>query len=62
MVKNILIIEDDQFFSELISKKLKDVGFKVFGAIDGEAGIEKVNDLNPDLILLDLLLPTMRFL
>jgi len=57
--KNILIIEDDGFFRELISIKLVANGFEVFGAIDGQDGIDKVKDSKIDLILLDLLLPNI---
>jgi DNA-binding response OmpR family regulator len=59
MGKNILIIEDDEFLRGLISKKLASEGFAVISAIDGEKGIEKARDQNPDLILLDLLLPNV---
>jgi len=59
MGKNILIIEDDEFLRGLISKKLASEGFAVISAIDGEKGIEKAREQNPDLILLDLLLPNV---
>ena len=57
MAKIILIIEDDEFFRELVRKKLLSGGFTVFEAIDGEKGIEQVKSKKPDLFLLDLLLP-----
>ena len=57
--KNILIIEDDVFLSELMAKKLKDSGFKVTKAIDGQEGLEKAAQTQPNLILLDLILPGM---
>ena len=57
MEKNILIIEDDEFFRELITKKLLSSGFGISQAIDGQSGIEKAKEVKPDLILLDLLLP-----
>jgi len=57
MPKKILIIEDDKFLRELISRKLSDEGFDVIEAIDGEEGIKKIKAENPDLILLDLILP-----
>jgi len=57
MAKNILIIEDDEFFRELVTKALVTAGFEVGGAIDGKRGIEKAIESKPDLILLDLLLP-----
>ena len=57
MEKNILIIEDDEFFRELISKKLLSRGFKISEAIDGKTGLLRVKESKPDLILLDILLP-----
>ncbi|MBU4023064.1 response regulator [Patescibacteria group bacterium] len=57
MEENILIIEDDKFLRELISKKLISQGFKIDEAIDGEEGLKKLQEIKPDLILLDLILP-----
>jgi len=57
MEKNILIIEDDEFFRELISKKLLSKGFKISEAVDGKTGLVRVKKSKPDLILLDILLP-----
>ena len=56
-MKKILIIVDDKFLRELISRKLKEEGFDIGEAIDGEEGIKKVKEENPDLVLLDLILP-----
>ena len=57
--KKILIIEDDDFLRQLISQKMSSEGFAVSLAVDGSDGIEKTKDIMPDLILLDLLLPTV---
>lgn len=57
MEANILIIEDDKFLRELISRKLLSEGFKIEEAIDGEEGLAKAKETKPDLILLDLILP-----
>ncbi len=59
MAKKILIIEDDKFLRELISRKLTDEGYDITQAVDGEDGINKVKESQPDLILLDLILPSM---
>jgi len=59
MAKKILIIEDDDFLRQLISKKMSSEGFTVSSAADGPDGIEKVKSIKPDLVLLDLLLPTI---
>lgn len=59
MSKNILIIEDDDFFRELIKKKLVAEGFEVLEAVDGEKGLDAMRESKPDLVILDLLLPTI---
>jgi DNA-binding response OmpR family regulator len=59
MKKNILIIEDDEFFMELVSKELLASGFGVLKAVDGQKGIERIKESKPDLILLDILLPNI---
>ncbi len=58
MSQNILIIEDDSFLRELLKKKLGSFGFGVLEAIDGDKGMKRAREDKPDLILLDLLLPT----
>jgi DNA-binding response OmpR family regulator len=44
---------------ELIVRKLSDDGFVTVEAVDGEEGIKKVKEEKPDLILLDLILPSI---
>ena len=57
MASKILIVEDDKFLRELISRKLVKEGFDIAEAIDGEEGIQKAAEFLPELILLDLILP-----
>jgi DNA-binding response OmpR family regulator len=57
MKKKILIIEDEKDLRFFIARALKEEGFEVIEAIDGEEGIEKAKKEKLDLILLDLLLP-----
>lgn len=59
MPKKILIIEDDKFLRELVGQKLIKEDYDVSEAIDGEEGIKKVKEEKPDLILLDLILPSI---
>jgi len=56
-MKKILIIEDDSFLSEMYSTKLIQEGFEVEVAVDGKQGFEKIKNIKPDLILLDIVLP-----
>ncbi|PJB16016.1 response regulator [Candidatus Falkowbacteria bacterium CG_4_9_14_3_um_filter_38_19] len=55
--KTILVIEDDKFLRELISRKLTGEGFDVLEAVDGEDGVKKIKEEKPDIVLLDLILP-----
>lgn len=55
--KKILIVEDDRFLRELISRKLLNEGYNIAEAVDGEEGIKKIKEEKPDLVLLDLILP-----
>jgi len=55
----ILIIEDDQFLRDLLCMKLEKEGFHVSLAIDGPEGLDKVMEEKPDLVLLDIILPSM---
>ncbi|MDO8663534.1 MAG: response regulator [Candidatus Wildermuthbacteria bacterium] len=59
MSKKILIVEDDKFLRELITQKLSKEGFEVRDAVDGEDGIKKIKEERPDLVLLDLILPSI---
>ena len=58
--KNIIVVEDDLDIMELISFNLANEGHQVFEANDGEVGIDKARNNNPDLILLDLMLPGIQ--
>ena len=53
----ILIVEDEFDIRELLEAYLTNEGYKVIAAEDGEEALERFHDGNPDLVLLDLLLP-----
>ncbi len=55
----ILIIEDEADYSDLIFRILSSNGFEVHTAPNGEDGLVKAALYNPDIILLDLMLPGM---
>src|SRR6266496_6560827 len=56
--KKILIVEDDVFLGDVLVKKLSDQDFTVYLARDGALGIKQLKELKPDLVLLDIILPT----
>ncbi len=53
----ILFIEDEPDQITMISLRLKKNGYEVIAAQDGEEGLKKAVEANPDLILLDVLMP-----
>ncbi len=59
MAKKILIIEDEEILTDLLEKKLTQVGYDVSVAEDGVKGMEQVEKSIPDLILLDIVMPKM---
>jgi DNA-binding response OmpR family regulator len=56
----ILSVEDDPEFQQLVSIVLRNQGFEVHYAFTGPEGHEKALSLNPDLILLDMMLPGLN--
>lgn len=57
MEEKILVVEDDKFLRELMAQKLRNENYEVIEAVDGEEGVKKAKTDNPELILLDLILP-----
>src|SRR6266536_2754818 len=53
----ILVIEDEQILSETLGHNLERAGFTVELAADGIVGLEQARRLQPDLIILDIMLP-----
>ena len=56
-MKSILLIEDDPFLIDIYTTKLKESGFSVEVATNGEEGIIKAKEVKPKLIVLDIVLP-----
>ena len=57
MPKKILVVDDEKPISDIIKFNLTKEGFEVETAYDGEEALERVEDYNPDLMILDLMLP-----
>ena len=55
----VLLVDDDQDFSQLLAFDLKKRGYTVVSAGNGEEGLEKVKSEKPDLIVLDIKMPKM---
>jgi len=59
MSKKILVVDDEELTTELAKTFLEKHGFQVIIAADGDVGLKMAEAENPDLILLDVMLPTM---
>lgn len=57
MAKSILLIEDDLDIQRVYSEKLKNEGYDVRLAVDVPHGLQLLEELPPDIILLDIMLP-----
>ena len=59
MTKRILVIDDEPELVKAIQIRLEIAGYETLVAHDGMEGLDKARKENPDLILLDLMLPKM---
>jgi two-component system response regulator VicR len=57
MERTILIVEDDQNINNILEITFQKEGYKVLSALDGIRGLELALNENPDIILLDVMLP-----
>jgi two-component system cell cycle response regulator len=57
--KRILVVDDHEDNIELLRARLEARGYEVFGASDGQAALDQVEHVSPDLILLDVMMPKM---
>lgn len=60
MSKKILFIEDESALQKTFGDVLKQEGYQMLSALDGEVGLRLVKTEKPDLILLDLILPKIN--
>ena len=57
--KKILVVDDEQQLALAVKIRLQSRGYQVVTASDGQQGLELVERENPDLIILDVLMPVM---
>ena len=57
--KKVVCVEDEPEIIDLIRLILKRKGIDLSGALGGQAGLELMRNLKPDLVLLDLMMPDM---
>ena len=55
----ILMIDDDPFIGDMYMLKFKDEQFEIQTARNGKEGLKKIEEFNPDVVLLDVVMPDM---
>lgn len=58
-MKKILIIDDEISLRETVAELLMVIGFSVFEAQNGEEGLKKVQEIEPNLIICDIMMPVL---
>lgn len=59
MAKKILLVDDDEVILQTLQKGLQSKGYEILSATDGGVAIDIARSQVPDLIILDVLLPTI---
>ena len=57
--KKILVVDDDPHIREVIRFALEKAGMQVWEAENGQAGLQKIRAISPDLVVLDIIMPEM---
>ena len=57
MARRILVVEDEALIADAVAARLRSEGYEVFQAADGPAGVSQAERFEPDLVILDLMLP-----
>jgi len=57
--KTILVIEDEDAISQILHEELSALGYRVAVAANGHDGLQKIQDVEPDLIICDRMMPGM---
>jgi CheY-like chemotaxis protein len=58
-MKTILVVDDEFAIAEAISALLTDEGYRVFTAVNGRQALQRLPEVNPDLIVLDFMMPIL---
>ena len=57
--ERLLIVDDEKDFVDMLAERLEAKGFDVIESFDGKEGLEKARSEEPDLIILDIIMPEM---
>lgn len=57
MPKRVLVVDDEENTRRFLSVALEENGYEAVTAADGDEGLKKIQELKPDLVLLDVMMP-----
>lgn len=60
MAHRVLIVDDEKKITDALSLCLKKEGYEVSTAYDGKQALKKLKDDNPDIVILDLMMPKLN--
>ena len=55
----VLIVDDESFNVDFLEQELEDCDYQIFTAFDGKEALDKIRREQPDLVLLDLMMPVL---
>lgn len=58
-MQKILIVDDDESVQLVYKEELEDIGYEVYSVFSGEEALEKIGQISPDLVVLDIKMPGM---
>ncbi len=59
-MKKILLVDDETSIQIVYREEFEDEGYEVISAVNGEEGLEKFKDEEPDIVILDIQMPGMN--
>jgi two-component system, response regulator, stage 0 sporulation protein F len=59
-MKKILLVDDEPSIQIVYREEFEDEGYEVVSAVDGEEGLQKFQNENPDIVILDIHMPGMN--
>jgi len=59
MTKSVLIVDDESYIVKSLSFVMKNAGFEACSAGDGEEALQKLDEMVPDLVILDVMMPKL---
>ncbi len=58
-MNKVLVVDDSDVLRTITVFNLKRAGFEVYEAVDGEDGLEKMKEIKPSVVILDVMMPKM---